>query len=321
LADVSVVIPAYNSAATLGRALDSVLAQTVPAREILVIDDGSTDGTPALVAARYPTVTCVVQPNAGAAAARNHGVRLARGAYVAFVDADDEWAPTKLERQLAVFAAQPGIGLLACLVVFVRDGSRTPEVPPHPDRQVDELRYAELLAGRGGYFVSASYVLRREVFLAVGGFDESLRSGHDTEFFLRVMHRGWSFRVLHEPLYVWHQDEGSLSGGGVSPKRSVNIVKAMRAQPHPRERALGVSLVSDAEYDRAVATAVENAAIAHGNAGQWEAAGSWFRELAATAGASTLGRARAALGGRDPEAFFRLRGSVRAAVGRLRGRG
>ena len=318
VADVSVIVPSYNPGDRLARALRSVQAQTVRPREIIVVDDGSTDGTPARLAAMFPDVRCEVQRNQGAAAARNHGVRLATSTFVGFVDADDEWAPRKLERQLAVFAAQPAIGLLACLMVFAGPDTRVDEAPPRPDRQVGELRYADLLAGAGGYFVSASYLLRRAVFLEVGGFDERLRSGHDTEFFLRLMHRGHSFRVLHEPLYVWHLDAGSLSGGGVSPRRAVNIVTALRGQPHPADRLQGVSLVSDAEYEGAVTAAIRAAAVAHGNAGQWEGASQWFDALGErVSGPRRLG---AQLTARFPARAFAVRGRLRGAWAKLRRR-
>src|SRR5262245_39908172 len=98
--NVSVVIPSYNSAAYLPAAIDSVLAQTARDLEVIVVDDGSTDDTPDVVARYGPPVRGIRQANAGVAAARNRGIAEARGRYIAFLDADDTWEPVKLERQL-----------------------------------------------------------------------------------------------------------------------------------------------------------------------------------------------------------------------------
>ncbi len=104
---ISVVIPAYNAAAFVGEAVASVLGQTRQPDEIIVVDDGSTDGTAALVRRTYPSVIVLEQPNSGVSIARNNGLDAARGDWVAFLDADDVWAPTKLERQWARIAAGP----------------------------------------------------------------------------------------------------------------------------------------------------------------------------------------------------------------------
>jgi len=109
---VSVVIPAYNAANTLGRAIDSVLNQTVPVHEIIVVDDGSSDRTNE-VARRYgPAVNLIEQANSRTAAARNRGIEAASGAFIAFLDADDFWEPEKTERQLAVFAKHPNVAVV-----------------------------------------------------------------------------------------------------------------------------------------------------------------------------------------------------------------
>src|SRR3569833_81721 len=99
---VSVVIPAWNAQACLSRAIRSVLAQTLPPFEILVVDDGSTDATPSLVRQFGSPVRLIHQGHAGAAAARNTGIAAASGEYIAFLDADDEWLPRKLQRQMSL---------------------------------------------------------------------------------------------------------------------------------------------------------------------------------------------------------------------------
>ncbi len=111
---ISVIIPAYNAAPWLAATLNSVLGQTVRDFEILVIDDGSRDATPEILAQFGPPVRAISQQNAGVSASRNRGLAEARGHYVAFLDADDVWKPAKLDRQLAALQANPGFR--ACYV-------------------------------------------------------------------------------------------------------------------------------------------------------------------------------------------------------------
>src|SRR5262249_17267514 len=108
---VSCIVPVFNGERYLGETLDSILAQTYRPREIIVVDDGSTDGTAAVVAAYGKRVTSVWQANAGEMAARNRGLTRARGEFIAFLDADDLWHPEKLARQIARFQERPEIDL------------------------------------------------------------------------------------------------------------------------------------------------------------------------------------------------------------------
>ncbi len=109
---ISCIVPVYNSEAYLGQALDSILAQTLPATEIIIIDDGSTDATP-MIAAKYARhVSYIRQENQGPAGARNAGLRVASGDFLAFLDADDTWCPEKLERQMKRAGSRSGCGHL-----------------------------------------------------------------------------------------------------------------------------------------------------------------------------------------------------------------
>lgn len=112
-ARVSVIIPAYNAAGTIRRAINSVLAQMTPAAEVIVIDDGSTDDLASALADYDNSVTLIRTSNGGAASARNVGIERATGEFIAFLDADDYWEPQKLERQLNIFALHPEVGLVA----------------------------------------------------------------------------------------------------------------------------------------------------------------------------------------------------------------
>lgn len=103
---VSTVIPTYNRREELTRAIDSALAQTYGNQEVLVVDDGSTDGTAQMLAQRYSDrVRCICRPNGGVSSARNQGMREARGEFIALLDSDDEWLPMKLEKQMALLQA------------------------------------------------------------------------------------------------------------------------------------------------------------------------------------------------------------------------
>ncbi|MEO6186612.1 MAG: glycosyltransferase [Steroidobacteraceae bacterium] len=196
---VSTVIPTYNRRVELPRAIDSALAQTHVQQEILVIDDGSTDGTAQMLAERYADrVRCISRPNGGVSSARNQGMREARGEFIALLDSDDEWMPTKLEKQVALLRSHPDWGMVLCDVQRVD--------PAH--RPTDVLRRREAIPRDGDVLLSllrmpslvpASVLMRRSVFDVVGGFDESLRTAEDIDFHLRVATR-FGIGVLEEPL-------------------------------------------------------------------------------------------------------------------------
>jgi glycosyltransferase involved in cell wall biosynthesis len=193
---VSVIIPAYNAADVIGRAIESALRQTVRAGEIIVVDDGSTDDT-AAVATKYPLVTVVSQRNRGPAAARNAAVRLAHGDWLALLDADDSWADKKLEHQLP-YTEDPKIGL-----IHARSG-----LTPEQTRPTVET----LL--QGNFIGTSSVLLRRAAFDAVGGFDEdrALTYGsEDYNLWVRLRAAGWEFEVCNEDLHLYTPSPGSLS--------------------------------------------------------------------------------------------------------------
>jgi len=185
---LSVVIPTWNCAARLVRALHSVAAQTcaLDDLETVVVDDGSTDDTAERVArfaAQSPLrVRYVRQDNAGPAAARNHGLRLAHGDVIAFLDADDEWRPLKLARQVPLLSAQ--VGIVYCDVCFVdADGRELTEYA----RRIGVHRGDIQLALFCDFFLlTSAVVMTRAAIDAAGRFNEHLSVGEDYEFFLRA---------------------------------------------------------------------------------------------------------------------------------------
>ncbi|MXV64113.1 glycosyltransferase [Natronorubrum sp. JWXQ-INN-674] len=200
---VSVIIPTYNRASTLVRAIDSALEQTIDDLEVVVVDDGSTDDTASVLAAYdEPRVRPVVHAtNRGANVARNTGIDHARGEYVAFLDSDDEWHPAKLERQLAALEARsgdwvgaycdtaydlsgPSGGLRSAAAAVLARGDE------EPTRNGDEELVGEILADNVQPGAGSTLLVRTDVAREVGGFDERLDRFQDPEFCLRVLEEG-----------------------------------------------------------------------------------------------------------------------------------
>lgn len=185
---VSVVIPTYNRGHCIAACLDSVLAQTVGDFEIIVVDDFSSDDTAARVAAfTDPRVTYVAQPsNQGGAAARNVGIRRARGEYVAFLDSDDLWLPAKLEKQIAgMRRAGPKCGLSYTWLQCVDDdGNETMRINPDVDGDCFERI---LVSNFIGSF--SNLMVRRDLLLEEGGLDENFRSCQDWDLLIRLCRR------------------------------------------------------------------------------------------------------------------------------------
>ena len=179
---VSVVIPTFNRAGLLRTAVESVLAQTYPALEVIVVDDGSTDQTEAMMQAYVGRVMYLRQANAGVSAARNRGLAAASGHYVNFLDDDDYFLPTKIESQVRCFEAHPQVGLVHCRYRFVDEaGDLLDTMGPLPQREV--LR--RLVCGC--FIWSGAPLLRRECLERLGGFDEHTWSAcEEWDLWLRV---------------------------------------------------------------------------------------------------------------------------------------
>ena len=217
---VSVVIPAYNCALYLQETLQSILAQQgVATMEVIVVDDGSTDGTATIARAFGSPVRVVQQANAGVSAARNHGLRQARGDFIALVDHDDYWFPTKLANQLAAFEAHPDVDVV--FSDFRRwyargtDGGFMP--PAHfaegalaqgLDPDFSGWIYHQML--RDSWVLTSTALARATVFASSGVFDESLPFSEDWDFWLRVSQQH-QFLKLREvsTLYRQHANQGS----------------------------------------------------------------------------------------------------------------
>ncbi len=192
-ATVGVVIPTYNRAHPVSGAIESVLAQTVPAAEVVVVDDGSTDGTEGMVRARFGDAVRVHrQPNRGVAAARNAGIALVRQPLVAFLDSDDVWAADKLERQVPVMR-DPSV--VASLTDWRWSGSKAGRLAAAGAVRSDVLRLddpMDRLAQRRGQdnLLVQTAIVRRDALLAVGGFDATMRITEDVDLLVKLADHG-----------------------------------------------------------------------------------------------------------------------------------
>jgi len=208
---VSVIIPSYNSAQFLNRTLSSVLDQTEQDFEILIIDDASDDNTAQLLdmwSARDARIrTFQLEENSGGAAKpKNVGLAHARGEFIAVLDSDDEWMPTKLEKQLALFAAGPDLGFVGCNTLIVEaDGMEK------KTRLVQMLDVLSRILQSDYMGPGSSTMYRKEVFDEVGGFDEALRSGQDWDMRIRLA-QAYPFAFVDgSPLVRYHQHAGNIS--------------------------------------------------------------------------------------------------------------
>ncbi len=215
---VSCVIPVYNGERFLAEGIESLLAQTRPPDEIIVVDDGSTDGTAGVARGFGDHVTYVHQENAGPAAARNRGVREARGEFISFLDADDLWEPTKLERQLRRFEARPELGYSVGLVQNFWEE----EVAEERDRIAGTAR-AKPIPG----YVTLTLLTTSSWMRELGGFDESLGHGDAADWFRRADAAGAVGELLDEVVARrrLHRDNRSRTNSGDSRDEFLAMLK------------------------------------------------------------------------------------------------
>ena len=209
---VSVIIPTYNRASWVAEAVASVLAQTYRAFEVLVVDDGSTDGTLESLAPVLNQVKVLrLSSRRGVAAARNLGVAAARGEWVAFLDSDDLWLPEKLARQMAFLSRHPDLLLCQTEEIWVRRGVRVN--PPRSCRKEGGLIFLRSL--KRCLVSPSAVVLHRRLLKETGGFDENLPAAEDYDLWLRLTWR-YPVGLLPEPLVIkrgGHKDQLSRQWG------------------------------------------------------------------------------------------------------------
>jgi glycosyltransferase involved in cell wall biosynthesis len=208
---VSVIIPTYNRAHLVGRAIRSVLDQTYQDFELIVVDDGSMDNTEEIVKGfKDPRIRYIHhEQNRGGAAARNTGIKAAQGGYIAFQDSDDEWLPRKLEIQMRVFSDAPNeVGVVYSDMWRILDGRKmywhSPSIIPE-----DGIVYKEALDRVFGIGIGTA-LIKRECFNKIGVFDENLSRFIDFELFVRfTMH--YHFEHINVPLVKYYDTGNSIS--------------------------------------------------------------------------------------------------------------
>ena len=204
---VSAIIPVYNGAATVGCAIRSVLAQQFDGLEIIVVDDGSTDSTPAALEEWGARIRVIRQPNRGPAAARNNGARTARGEYLAFLDADDAWLPGKLIAMVpALDRAQPQAVLAYSRFTQVDSSGREVE-EPFFTTDCDHAPSMNDMLARWWPILTSTVVMRRDTFEACGGFSEEFRlAGYEDPYLWIVARERGEFVYLPQSLAVYRSE-------------------------------------------------------------------------------------------------------------------
>ena len=210
---IAVVIPTFNRDSVVSRAIDSALRQTLLPAEIIVVDDGSTDNTPSLIAAKYSAISYLRTENKGVSAARNLGIKKAKSEWIAFLDSDDEWLPQKLEKQVAYLSREQKYKVAHCDEIWIRNGKRVNQKAKHK-------KY-------GGYIFEkclplcvispSAVIIRRELFDELGCFDETLPACEDYDLWLRICAK-YPVLFVGEPLlnkFGGHDDQLSQKFWGM----------------------------------------------------------------------------------------------------------
>ncbi len=220
---LSVVIPVFNGERFLRAAVESVLAQKCSRLEIVMVDDGSTDGT-AVVARSLPaTVRYLHQTNQGPAAARNRGIQQAQGSLIAFADVDDLWPAAKLELQLPYLLNEPAIEIVL--------GRIQPVLLSRTETETEEL-------GEPAFSVNlGSAVIRRSVFERVGLFDETMRYSEDVDWFMRAREAGAVIKTIDAVTLFYRQHEENMTRGKSASE--LNVLKALKRSLDRRREQTG----------------------------------------------------------------------------------
>jgi glycosyltransferase involved in cell wall biosynthesis len=204
---VSVIIPCYNAEKYVGQAIESALAQTYPKKEVIVIDDGSTDGSLDVIKSFGDRIRWETGPNRGGSAARNRGIELAQGELIQFLDADDLLHPQKLERQVPLVLETPDM-IVYC--DFVVEDIETGEIVEIPRRECDG-RDPVVFAIQAERLSISAPIHWKSRLLEVGGFDESLPCCQEYDLHIRLACHGAKWRHLREVLYTVRRRKGSVS--------------------------------------------------------------------------------------------------------------
>jgi glycosyltransferase involved in cell wall biosynthesis len=204
---VSAIVPVYNGAATVGRAIESALDQKFEGLEVIVVDDGSTDSTAERLKRWGDKIRVVRQANSGPSSARNNGVRVAAGEYLAFLDADDEWMPGKLSKMISALDSAPGAALAYSDFVSVNKAGREQKDSLVRAKCDHAPSMGEMLT-RWWPILTSTVVMRRRVFDLCGGFHEAFKSaGYEDPYLWLLAREHGDFIYIREPLVVYRIEQ------------------------------------------------------------------------------------------------------------------
>ena len=231
---VSIVVPVYNGERFIAEAIASIRRQGIDSLEIVVVDDGSTDGTTRLLARDFPECRCLSQPRAGPAAARNAGIAAAHGSLIGFLDSDDTFAEHGLTRLDAALAAAPNADMA---MGMVRAMQAVPSCADRPATRFEPSGEAVICYNVG------SMLVRRAVFERVGVFDAQYRHCEDVDWFMRAQEAGVSFEMLRDVVLHYRRHDANMSLDGAATALALaKVLKASldrrRALPGSEKRSL-----------------------------------------------------------------------------------
>ena len=224
---ISVIIPTFNRKKILGRAIQSVINQSLKPFEVIIIDDGSNDGTKDWVKESFQDIRYIYQNNQGVSSARNKGIKYACGDWIAFLDSDDEWLPNKLYEQVKVISSNPEIKFFHTNEIWIRNGVRVNQMKKHKkyggyifDKCLDICRVSP-----------SSVLIKKEIFDDIGTFDESLRVCEDYDLWLRITSK-YPVVFLDIPLiykYGGHAGQLSKVNDGIESYRIQSLEKIIKS--------------------------------------------------------------------------------------------
>lgn len=222
--NISVIIPAYNSVGYLNEAIESVLQQTIAPREIIVVDDGSTDETKSVIRNFDDRVRYLYQKRSGVAAARNKGLELSRGDLITFIDADDIWKKSKLEIQVKRLRKNPELEMVIGFLQRVTTRSKDHSLKVY-DGDEDGIYVLQL----------GSTLIKKSVFTKVGNFDEEMRLSEDFDWFLRARESGIKVDVHQDVVQYYRQHDKNTTGDTLAANRY--LLKAFKKSIDRRKNA------------------------------------------------------------------------------------
>lgn len=275
-APISVVVPCYNAERWIIPALESVLAQDWPIRDVIVVDDGSSDRSAALVRSRFPDIKLVQQSNQGVAVARNQGIARAQGEWVAFIDADDFWLPGKLKAQWNALAAQPGARLIYTAWHVWKSAEPYPSQHLLNELHAESYR-SERWKGPSGWIYpdllldshvwTSTVLAHRSLFEEIGMFDPALRIGEDYDLWLRASRVTPILRVA-KPLALYRMHDDSITR--TAPDMNYQALVVSRAVTRWGYVSSNGTRARKSDVDRALARTWLDFAGAHLAAGNFE---------------------------------------------------